>query len=107
MPRVSGGQITRVAEVNNRILTWTGVAPFPAQALSDMFSWTHAVIQVSVQCNNGSPEQLLVGNVNGQFREVPAGAVQNLPSQSLADVYVMSLGGTATFNILVGDGRAG
>lgn len=106
MARVSAGQIERVAEVNNRILAWTNTAPSPGVALSTLLNHTESVIQVSIQCNAASPETLLVGNAFGQYREVPAGAVQNLPSQSLSDVYVMSVAGTATFNILAGDGSS-
>lgn len=107
MSTVSAGQIARVAEVNNRILVWTNTAPNPGVSLSTLLNHTGAVIQVSIQCSNDSPERLFVGNEFGQFREVPAGAVQNLPSQSLADVYVMSVAETATFNVLAGDGGSG
>jgi hypothetical protein len=107
MSRVSGGQIERVAEVCNRILAWRNVAPFPGQSLAALLNWNEPVIGVSVQCFSDSPETVYVGNVHGQHREIPAGAAQSLPSQGLGDVYVMSLGGTGTFNVLVGDGRPG
>lgn len=100
MTRVTAGPLTNTCQLVDKIRVGTGTAPFPAQALAAVPT---ACIEVSIQCNSDSPESLFVGNVFGQHREVAAGNVEVLPARDMSEVYVMSLGGTATYNWIAGE----
>ena len=100
MTGITRGPTTPVAEVVDNFRVGNGTAPFPGAALSQAPA---PIIEVSIQCSPDSPESLFVGNEFGQLREVTAGSVEIIPARDLSIVYVMSLGGTATYNYMAGE----